>query len=151
MVMAAVSEVFSEELGEAGAGGACRAGSGTAGQSENYCCTVSTRMIHRKGGRISGMTVFAYLILAAGLLAWMTPFFLPSVHDRTSPKKVDRRARWGIIVQWTAFIVLWQSDFWMRPPGVWRRDCPSRPWDLPRRFLGLVCGPWASSGDWTRD
>jgi protein-S-isoprenylcysteine O-methyltransferase Ste14 len=65
------------------------------------------------------MPSYAYLILAAGWLAWMMPFFLFKRHA-PPPKKVDRRARWGVLLAGLAYALLWQSKFWERSLPEWR-------------------------------
>jgi protein-S-isoprenylcysteine O-methyltransferase Ste14 len=65
------------------------------------------------------MQAYAYPILAAGWLAWMTPFFLIKSHARPA-KKLDRRARWGVLLVAIAYSLLWQSRFWERSVRGWR-------------------------------
>ncbi len=65
------------------------------------------------------MPGYAYVILAAGLFIWLTPFLLAKRH-RERPKEVDRRARWGVLLVAVAYSILWQSNFWARPLPVWR-------------------------------
>ena len=33
---------------------------------------------------------------------------------------MDRRARWGVVLQALAYSLLWQGDTWSRPPVTWR-------------------------------
>jgi protein-S-isoprenylcysteine O-methyltransferase Ste14 len=52
-------------------------------------------------------------------MIWLVPFVL----NRWSfggAERTDRRARWGILLQLSAYPVLWQGDFWSRPPGMVR-------------------------------
>jgi protein-S-isoprenylcysteine O-methyltransferase Ste14 len=63
---------------------------------------------------------YAYFILTAGWLLWAVPFFLANRRAKQSPMKLDRRARWGIVLQAVAYTLLWQNRFWTRSPGVWR-------------------------------
>src|SRR5258707_10703963 len=65
------------------------------------------------------MPSYAYAILAAGWLIWLTPFFLAK-RNTERPKELDRRARWGILLVVVAYSILWQSKFWERSPPVWR-------------------------------
>src|SRR5258708_9759770 len=65
------------------------------------------------------MPSYAYAILAAGWLFWLTPFFLAK-RNTERPKELDRRARWGILLVVVAYSMLWQSKFWERSPPVWR-------------------------------
>jgi protein-S-isoprenylcysteine O-methyltransferase Ste14 len=65
------------------------------------------------------MRASAYGILAAGWLVWMAPFFL--FHRSAPPvKDLDRRARWGILLEAIAFSMLWQGKFWERSFEAWR-------------------------------
>ena len=65
------------------------------------------------------MPMFDYIILAAGLLAWVTPFFLLK-RNKAAPSQRDRRARWGLMLQVIAYVIIWQGKFWVQPPAVWR-------------------------------
>jgi len=65
------------------------------------------------------MPVYHYVILAAGWLAWMTPFFLIKRRGAKA-QRLDRRARWGIVLEGIAYSLLWQNRFWIRSPHVWR-------------------------------
>ncbi len=65
------------------------------------------------------MPSYAYAILAAGWLFWLTPFFLAK-RSTERPKELDRRARWGILLVVVAYSMLWQSKFWERSLPVWR-------------------------------
>ena len=65
------------------------------------------------------MPPYAYAILAAGSVAWFTPFLLAS-RKAGAADKVDRRARWGILLVAIAYSMLWQSNFWERSPQGWR-------------------------------
>ena len=65
------------------------------------------------------MPVYAYGILIAGITAWFTPFVL--AHRKvTSASTVDKRSRWGVLLQFAAFTLLWQGHFWMRQLPSWR-------------------------------
>jgi protein-S-isoprenylcysteine O-methyltransferase Ste14 len=65
------------------------------------------------------MRGYAYAILAAGWLIWLTPFLLARRHAE-KPKQVDRRARWGVLLVAVAYSILWQNSFWARPLSTWR-------------------------------
>lgn len=65
------------------------------------------------------MPVYAYLILVAGVVVWFFPF-VPA-HQKTGPAKImNRRSRWGVLLQFLAFTLLWQGHFWERSLPVWR-------------------------------
>ena len=59
------------------------------------------------------MPPYAYLVLVAGWVVWVTPFFL-SKRPGVTAQQVDRRARWGIALECVGYSLLWQSQFWLR-------------------------------------
>ena len=65
------------------------------------------------------MPGYAYAILSAGWLIWMMPFFLIK-RNVANPEKLERRARWGIVLEAIAYSLLWQAKFWARPAEDWR-------------------------------
>ena len=65
------------------------------------------------------MPGYAYILLAIGWLAWLMPFFLAKRSSQPA-RKLDRRARWGILLCAVAYALLWQSQFWERPLPNWR-------------------------------
>ncbi len=65
------------------------------------------------------MAPYVYGLLLGGWLLWMIPFFLIR-RGNTAPATIDRRARWGIVVQMIAFALVWQGRFWLRQPAVWQ-------------------------------
>jgi protein-S-isoprenylcysteine O-methyltransferase Ste14 len=65
------------------------------------------------------MPAYAYAILGIAWLTWVTPFFLAKGSGGRAAT-LDRRARWGIVLQGLAYSLLWQNTFWARSPGVWR-------------------------------
>jgi protein-S-isoprenylcysteine O-methyltransferase Ste14 len=67
---------------------------------------------------------YVYVVIIVGWTAWMIPFFLirrsKGRTENTTPQ-IDRRARWGIVLQVIAYSILWQNSFWARtPPHLWR-------------------------------
>jgi protein-S-isoprenylcysteine O-methyltransferase Ste14 len=65
------------------------------------------------------MSPYAYLILAAGTLLWVAPFLL-AIRTGGSPLMIDKRARWGVALEFVAYTLLWQGSFWLRPLEPWR-------------------------------
>jgi protein-S-isoprenylcysteine O-methyltransferase Ste14 len=65
------------------------------------------------------MPLYAYGILTAGWLAWMARFLIVQ-RNREHAQKVDRRARWGILLEVIGYALLWQNHFWERPLPLWR-------------------------------
>jgi protein-S-isoprenylcysteine O-methyltransferase Ste14 len=65
------------------------------------------------------MPAYAYLILIAGVVFWFYPF-VPA-HKSTGPARVmNPRSRWGVLLQFAAFTLLWQGHFWLRSLPSWR-------------------------------
>jgi protein-S-isoprenylcysteine O-methyltransferase Ste14 len=65
------------------------------------------------------MPAYAYAILVTGVVVWFTPFAL--AHRKvTAASTVDRRSRWGVLLQFVAYSLLWQGHFWTRPLPLWR-------------------------------
>ena len=65
------------------------------------------------------MPAYAYGILVAGVIAWFAPFVM--AHRKVgAASTVDRRARWGVLLQLVAYSLLWQGHFWTRPLPIWR-------------------------------
>jgi len=65
------------------------------------------------------MPVLAYVILAAGWVLWVAPFFLAK-RNTARAEKLDRRARWGVLLVAIAYSMLWQNRFWERSLQEWR-------------------------------
>jgi protein-S-isoprenylcysteine O-methyltransferase Ste14 len=65
------------------------------------------------------MPAYAYVIIVAGIVIWFYPF-VPA-HQKTGPASVvNRRSRWGMLLQFLAFTLLWQGRFWTRSLPLWR-------------------------------
>jgi protein-S-isoprenylcysteine O-methyltransferase Ste14 len=64
------------------------------------------------------MPVYGYVIIAVGWAIWLIPFLLRK--GTPAAEKTDRRARWGVIIQAGAYVLLWQNPFWTRPLPAWR-------------------------------
>jgi protein-S-isoprenylcysteine O-methyltransferase Ste14 len=62
---------------------------------------------------------YPYLLLAFGSVLWVTPFFLTRIKGQV-PVRIDKRARVGVLLQCLAYSILWQSQFWEKPPEHWR-------------------------------
>jgi protein-S-isoprenylcysteine O-methyltransferase Ste14 len=64
------------------------------------------------------MRAFAYVVILVGIVVWSYPFV--SANKGTSPAKiVDRRSRWGMLLQFAAFALIWQGHFWERSLRNW--------------------------------
>jgi protein-S-isoprenylcysteine O-methyltransferase Ste14 len=65
------------------------------------------------------MSPYIYLIIFAGVVVWFYPFV--GAHNATPPAAtVIRRSRWGVLLQFLAFMLLWQGHFWTRTVVAWR-------------------------------
>ena len=76
------------------------------------------------------MRSYSYAVLAAGCLIWVTPFLIAR-RKSTAPMNLDRRARWGMVLQGIAYALLWQGHFWSTVVPTWR-------FALSVIFLGLA-------------
>jgi nicotinamide riboside transporter PnuC len=65
------------------------------------------------------MPKYAYAILVAGWLIWLTPFLRAKQSEKPA-KQVDRRARWGILLVAIAYTLLLQGHFWERSLRPWQ-------------------------------
>jgi protein-S-isoprenylcysteine O-methyltransferase Ste14 len=65
------------------------------------------------------MPAYDFVILLAEWALWAAPFFLIKRHHVTAAK-VDRRARWGILLQAASYSLVWWGNFWLRTPALWR-------------------------------
>jgi protein-S-isoprenylcysteine O-methyltransferase Ste14 len=65
------------------------------------------------------MPIYAYGVLAVGWFFWLAPF-LRNRWKTKAPERRDTRARWGMVLEFLAYSLLWQSGIWTRSPGVWR-------------------------------
>lgn len=65
------------------------------------------------------MPLYIYGVVIVGIIAWFTPFVLAH-RKATSASTVDKRSRWGMLLQLAAFTLLWQGHFWERQLAPWR-------------------------------
>jgi protein-S-isoprenylcysteine O-methyltransferase Ste14 len=82
------------------------------------------------------MHLFAYFIVLSGLVIWFYPF-VPAHSKTPAAITVNRRSRWGILLQFIAFALLWQGHFWLRSLPLWRS------------LLSLVLFVLASAFSWS--
>jgi protein-S-isoprenylcysteine O-methyltransferase Ste14 len=68
---------------------------------------------------MGAMPIYAYAILLVGWLVWFLPFPITR-WNRNAPQKRDPRARWGLLIQSIAYVLLWQGHFWEQSPAPWR-------------------------------
>jgi protein-S-isoprenylcysteine O-methyltransferase Ste14 len=61
---------------------------------------------------------YVYAVIPVAVLVWFAPF-VRIWKKAGSPAQTDRRARWGILLQFVSISLLWQSPFWTRHPGAW--------------------------------
>jgi len=77
-----------------------------------------------------------YPVPAIGSLVWFLPLVLQR-RKSVAPQKVDRRARWGVLLVGAGYTIPWQTAFWARPSGGWRV------------VVSAVCFVAASAFSWT--
>lgn len=65
------------------------------------------------------MPAYAYLIVAIGVIVWFYPF-VPAHRGTKAASVVNSRSRWGLLLQFLAFALLWQGHFWERSLPIWR-------------------------------
>ena len=65
------------------------------------------------------MPAYAYLLIAIGVVVWFYPF-VPAHRGTTAATVVNSRSRWGLLLQFLAYSLLWQGHFWERPLPTWR-------------------------------
>ena len=63
-----------------------------------------------------------YVLGVAGWLIWFLPFPLTGWSTQT-PARRDSRARWGLILETIAYLLLFANPFWTRSPAPWRIVC----------------------------
>ncbi|MGC1382948.1 MAG: isoprenylcysteine carboxylmethyltransferase family protein [Candidatus Acidiferrales bacterium] len=68
------------------------------------------------------MQGWAYVIVLAGISLWVAPFILAKRHPELT-SQIDKRARWGILLEMFSFAVLWQGRFWEHAAPEWRAVC----------------------------
>src|SRR5258708_30266282 len=65
------------------------------------------------------MPAYAYLLIAVGVTVWFYPF-VQAHRGTTAASVVNSSSRWGVLLQFLAFTLLWQGHFWARSLPVWR-------------------------------
>jgi len=58
--------------------------------------------------------VYAYIVVIAGVVVWLIPFVLTG-WNRSAPLSMDRRARWGLVLEVAGYSLMLQSWFWVSP------------------------------------
>jgi protein-S-isoprenylcysteine O-methyltransferase Ste14 len=65
------------------------------------------------------MPAYAYGVLIAAIAAWFIPFVLAH-RGVKSASTIDKRSRWGVLLQLMGYSLLWQGHFWTRQLAPWR-------------------------------
>ena len=82
------------------------------------------------------MPLYAYIIVVVGLCLWLTPF-VRTGWNWSTPQSVDRRARWGLLLEVAGYTVMLQSRFWAVSP------------ELLRVLASVLCFALATALSWT--
>src|SRR5881394_395989 len=65
------------------------------------------------------MPPYAYVLILTGIILWFYPF-VPAHNKTPGASVVNKSSRWGVLLQFMAFTLLWQGHFWLRPLPLWR-------------------------------
>ena len=65
------------------------------------------------------MPLYNYIIVIVGIVLWLTPF-VRATWGGSSLASLDKRARWGILLECIAVTMMLQSRFWSVSPPAWR-------------------------------
>jgi protein-S-isoprenylcysteine O-methyltransferase Ste14 len=65
------------------------------------------------------MPIYAYFLIILGIVVWFYPF-VPAHQKTPGASVINRTSRWGVLLQFLAFTLLWQGHFWTRPLPWWR-------------------------------
>jgi protein-S-isoprenylcysteine O-methyltransferase Ste14 len=68
---------------------------------------------------LTAMPAYAYLLIVIGVAVWFYPF-VPAHRGTKAATVVNSRSRWGLLLQFLAYSLLWQSHFWARSLPIWR-------------------------------
>jgi protein-S-isoprenylcysteine O-methyltransferase Ste14 len=63
--------------------------------------------------------VYAYVVVIAGVCLWLLPFVLTG-WNKSAPQSVDRRSRWGLVLEVIGYSLMLLSRFWAMSPELWR-------------------------------
>lgn len=69
--------------------------------------------------RIGAAPWYDYIIVIGGVVLWLTPF-VRAEWGGSSLASLDRRARWGLLLECAAVAIMLQSRFWSVSPAAWR-------------------------------
>lgn len=64
------------------------------------------------------MPVYVYVIVVAGWALWFAPFLRR--WNQRAAKKSDNRSRWGMLLEFIAYALLWMRHSWSHHPALWR-------------------------------
>ncbi|GGA71122.1 farnesyl cysteine carboxyl-methyltransferase [Edaphobacter acidisoli] len=64
------------------------------------------------------MPVYVCAILALGWALWFAPFLRK--WNQRAAKKSDSRSRWGMLLEFIAYALLWMRHSWSYHPALWR-------------------------------
>jgi len=68
---------------------------------------------------LPSVPAYVFVLITVGWMAWSSPFFLIR-RKGAKAQTVDRRARWGIVLEGVGFFLVWQRWFWIPSPWPWR-------------------------------
>jgi len=68
---------------------------------------------------MGAVPIYDYVIVILGIVLWLTPFVRAKWGGR-SLASLDRRARWGLLLECLAVAIILQNRFWSMSPPTWR-------------------------------
>jgi len=63
--------------------------------------------------------LYGYIIVVVGVVLWMSPF-VRTGWSTSATQSVDRRSRWGLVLELVGYTLMLQSPFWAMSPERWR-------------------------------
>jgi protein-S-isoprenylcysteine O-methyltransferase Ste14 len=63
--------------------------------------------------------LYGYIIVVVGVVLWMSPF-VRTGWSTSATQSVDRRSRWGLVLELVGYTLMLQSRFWAMSPERWR-------------------------------
>lgn len=63
--------------------------------------------------------MYCYIIVIVGVVLWLTPF-VRTGWSSSATQSVDRRSRWGLVLELIGYALMLQRGFWAVSPELWR-------------------------------
>jgi protein-S-isoprenylcysteine O-methyltransferase Ste14 len=63
--------------------------------------------------------LYCYIFVVVGVLLWLAPF-VRTGWSSSATRNVDRRSRWGLVLQLVGYTLMLQGRFWAVTPRLWQ-------------------------------